>query len=380
MGDPVPRREGKAAGPPAGKITNPVVAWALFFLLAPLLVAASPLVGFDDEQAIGLLVILPLLASVWLSTRGATAVSVYTVGIAGALLQNNPGTPTRGDVLGFAVVLFISAFAPMNSMLLRRRESRLRNVSEVARVAQDALRQPVPAVAGQWALAGRYESATPDAVIGGDVLDVVETPTGARILLGDTRGKGLPAARIAAITSAVFRDSAARPELPLTEVARCVDRAVTGCIGDEDFVTALFVELDSSGWVEVVNCGHPPPLRCAAAGGLDALSPRSYQLPLGLGPKPTADAYTIGLGDRLVLFTDGLLEARNACGQVLRTDQLAPALCRADPEQAADAVLAVVRAHTGGPIDDDIAVLVAQLGARSRHDGGVAANRDHSPA
>ncbi len=60
------------------------------------------------------------------------------------------------------------------------------------------------------------------------------------------------------------RDACAQPGLSLTEIARVVDRSVTRAGGDEDFVTAVFAEYDPRGWLELVVCGHPTPLRLTA--------------------------------------------------------------------------------------------------------------------
>jgi phosphoserine phosphatase RsbU/P len=72
-----------------------------------------------------------------------------------------------------------------------------------------------------------------------------------RWLIGDTRGKGLPAVRLASIATTSFRDACAQPGLSLAEIARVVDRSVTLAAGEEDFVTALFAEFDPRGWLEL---------------------------------------------------------------------------------------------------------------------------------
>ena len=100
--------------------------------------------------------------------------------------------------------------------------------------------------------------------MGGDVLEVVPDAARPRWLIGDTRGKGLPAVRLASVAMTSFRDACAQPGLSLLEIARVVDRSVTRAAGDEDFVTAVFAELDPLGWLQLVICGHPPPLRRGA--------------------------------------------------------------------------------------------------------------------
>jgi hypothetical protein len=126
-----------------------------------------------------------------------------------------------------------------------------------------------------------------------------------------------PAARRGPATLASRRNAwpCAEPGLPLTEVARAVDQSVTRAGGDEDFVTAVFAQLDPRGWVQLVNCGHPSPLRLTTDGELRPLNPAAFASPLGLHPDLHLSTFSVRTGDRLVFFTDGLLEARDRAGQ-----------------------------------------------------------------
>ncbi len=121
--------------------------------------------------------------------------------------------------------------------------------------------------------------------MGGDLLEVITDGANPRWLVGDTKGKGLPAVRLANVAATSFRDACAQPGLSLTEVARAVDLSVTRAAGEEDFVTAVFAELDPAGWLQLVNCGHPPPLRLTADGELRPLAPAAFAAPLGLHPQ-----------------------------------------------------------------------------------------------
>jgi serine phosphatase RsbU (regulator of sigma subunit) len=132
---------------------------------------------------------------------------------------------------------------------------------------------------------------------------------------------------------------------------------VTRAGGDEDFVTAVFAELDLRGWIQLVNCGHPSPLRLSADGDLRPLNPAAFAAPLGLHPT----TFAVRTGDRLVFFTDGLLEARGRDGQFFRLDQQVETLRQPDLQVAADELLDRLRAHTRYRLDDDVAVLLAEL-------------------
>jgi serine phosphatase RsbU (regulator of sigma subunit) len=225
-------------------------------------------------------------------------------------------------------------------------------------VAQSALLREVPATVTAGRLASRYVSAAADARVGGDLLEVVSEGGHPRFLIGDTRGKGLPAVRLAGVAMTSFRDACTQPGLSLPEIARVVDRSVSRAAGDEDFVTALFAEFDPRGWLELVICGHPTPLRLTADGDMQPLTPATYATPLGLHPDIRPSTFTVGVGDRLVFYTDGLLEARDRAGRYFRLDDCVDALRRPNLEAAADELLDRLVAHTGRKLDDDVAVLL----------------------
>ena len=109
-----------------------------------------------------------------------------------------------------------------------------------ARVAQSALLREVPRSVAAARLACRYLSASAEAQVGGDLVEVIADGASLRWLVGDTRGKGLPAVRLASVAATSFRDACARPGLSLIEVARAVDLSVMRAADEEDFVTAVF--------------------------------------------------------------------------------------------------------------------------------------------
>jgi len=133
---------------------------------------------------------------------------------------------------------------------------------------------------------------------------------------------------------------------------------VTRAAEDEDFVTAVFAEFDPRGWLQLVTCGHPPPLRLTGDGDLQALTPAAYATPLDLHPDIRPSTFSVGAGDRLVFYTDGLLEARDRAGRYFRLEDCRDTLRRTDLQAAADELLDRLLAHTGRRPDDDVAVLL----------------------
>ena len=175
------------------------------------------------------------------------------------------------------------------------------------RVAQRALLGGVPPALGSCAWPCCMPRPAPRRR-SGDFYEALETPHGVRLLVGDVRGKGLDAVRLAGVVLGSFRDAAQdRPDL--AQVTAALDRSVTRAIGPEDFVTAVLVQVDTDGSAIVVNCGHP---RAAAghAGQATELDPPEPAPPLGLGPRPEPLRLTLALGDRILLYTDGASEAR----------------------------------------------------------------------
>jgi len=321
--------------------------------------AAAQFAAGGPFTTLAWLAIAPLVASLVLPPRLTGLLAGWTVllGLGLALSGTAPGRLASR----LAILVLVAGFAVVNSVLRSAAQRRLAQARAVARVAQSALLREVPDTVATARLASRYLSASSEARVGGDVLEVVADGPCVRWLVGDTRGKGLPAVRLASVAATSFRDACAEPGLSLTEIARAVDRSVTRAAGPEDFVTAVFAELDPGGWVQLVNCGHPPPLRLTADGDLEAMSPSVFSTPLGLHPGLHQSTFSARSGDRLLFYTDGLLEARDRAGRFFRLDQHTQALRAPSPQAAVDALLDQLRAHTRYHIDDDIAVLVVEL-------------------
>ncbi len=348
-------------------------------VLALVLLVATVAVGLAEFSAghglipIAWLSVGPLLASLVLSPLITAGVAVAAVLLGVGFFVGQPGSP--GILTShLSVLVLLAAFAVANAVLRTAAQRRLGQARAVARVAQSALLREVPASVTAGRLASRYVSAAAEARVGGDVLEVVPDAARPRWLIGDTRGKGLPAVRLASVAMTSFRDACAQPGLSLPEVARVVDRSVTRAAGDEDFVTAVFAELDPHGWLQLVTCGHPPPLRLTPDGSMQALNPRAFATPLGLHPDLQPSTFTISPGDRLVFYTDGLLEARDRAGRYFRLEDCADTLRQPDLQAAADGLLDRVLAHTKRKLDDDVALLLVEAApVRSRagrpHDG-----------
>jgi serine phosphatase RsbU (regulator of sigma subunit)/anti-sigma regulatory factor (Ser/Thr protein kinase) len=250
-----------------------------------------------------------------------------------------------------------AALALETAETFRRQSGRLATVTRVAEVAQRAILAPPPSRLGPVALAARYVSAAAEALVGGDLYEVVHKPGGVRLLIGDVRGKGLTAVRTATIVLGEFRAAAADFD-DLGEVAQQIDRRLRSYLADEDFVTALVAEIKDDGRYAVASCGHPPAL--LASGGQITELELDHGVPLGLGAAPVVTTGQLSPGDRLLLYTDGVIEARDPQGQFVDLMQVVAPVADGDLEVVLDNVLAALHDKVGPELGDDLALLVAE--------------------
>jgi len=249
-----------------------------------------------------------------------------------------------------AVAVYLSVFRV-------RRSSELQRVRAVAEVAQRALLPEVPAALDGAGFAARYLSAAKEASVGGDLYEVVATPHTIRLIIGDVRGKGLPAVRLAAIVLGAFREAAAT-WLDQEQVAAACARSVGRAADAEDFVTALLLDIHPDGRLSLCSAGHHPPLLVTQDGA--ATLETSFSPPFGLGERFTSRRAEWQVGNRLLLFTDGLVEARDRAGRFFPLERHVDVLRRGTPDVALDRLTATLTRHVGGNLHDDLALLLVE--------------------
>jgi len=207
--------------------------------------------------------------------------------------------------------------------------------------------------------------------VGGDFFDFIERADGTTgVAIGDATDKGLPAALLSSQCASMFHVLAESGVLPAAVLGQ-TNRALFQKISDTGrFVTAFLCYCEGrDGTVRYANAGHNPPLRIRADdGGIERLSCDSG-LPLGVRAACRyQDSETrLGVGDLLVLYSDGITEAMNPQRELYGEARLTALLQRLAPAQAAEAVEKVledVREHCGGnePGDDITLIVVRYLG------------------
>ncbi|MCI3270064.1 PP2C family protein-serine/threonine phosphatase [Streptomyces cylindrosporus] len=299
----------------------------------------------------------PLLACVRLSFRRTVVVSGCALVLALAIGAWTGALGSIGFRVEYGGLVLACAVVPYTARHRAALEAAGARAREVARSTQRLILRPLSRDLAGTRICTRYHCAAPESDIGGDLYDVAVTPYGLRVLVGDVRGHGLEALRLTAATIAAFRELAyTAPDLPA--LVTDLDKRLTPELEAEDFVTAVLAEF-GPGEVRLVNCGHPAPLR--AGRRVELLEPFVPVPPLGLRPDPRQYRVRLQPGDRLLLYTDGLTEARAADGTPF---PLLTEACRALreplPDDALDSLYARVVAHTGARPTDDLALVLCQ--------------------
>nr|QIY66966.1 SpoIIE family protein phosphatase [Streptomyces sp. RPA4-2] len=310
----------------------------------------------------------PALAATTNGPRGVLCIGLLAA-VLGARLGIRDGVPPGELAAVLSALTAVTLASGLASSLRGRRERVLAAVRSVAEAAQHALLTPIPETVGPFRVAVRYSAAAAEARIGGDLYALVSTPYGVRLIVGDVRGKGLPAVGTAALVLGVFRE-AAYDEPDLLAVVGRIERSLARNLGGDDFVTAVVAGYGQAGHLEVVNCGHAPPLLVRASGSVEAVEPTHPAPPLGLralsGELPSLQVLPFADGDQLLLYTDGVTEARNHDREFYPlAEGLARHVCE-EPARTLDALHDELLTYVGGRLHDDAALLLLRKPAAPR--------------
>jgi sigma-B regulation protein RsbU (phosphoserine phosphatase) len=212
-------------------------------------------------------------------------------------------------------------------------------------------------------LACHYQTSTR---AGGDYYDFFELPDGKwGILIADVSGHGTPAAVIMAVTHSIAH-MLSEPPLPPSRLMNFVNRHLTQRYtnGSGTFVTAFYGIYDpADGTLSYASAGHPPPrvLRGDTIRTLDG----HRNLPLGIEDSEDYldNHHRLARGDTLILYTDGITEARNPQGEMFGEDRMdQSAVCRGSAESIVESILTELdRFRAGRVLGDDRTLLVARI-------------------
>jgi phosphoserine phosphatase RsbU/P len=323
--------------------------------------AADVAHGLGKTQYVGLLASVPFLAATFAAPGavvGLGAAALGTGALIGAVHEDGTGTPQWIRLACIALATGLAALAARNRM---RREAHLVAVQSAADAASRAILRPLPPSMGGVPITVDYLSAFEEARVGGDLYEAVETEHGLRLVIGDVRGKGLEAVRLAAAALGSFREAAHR-EAGLAQVAAAMHVTVSRDAEAEDFVTALLVQITAGG-VRMVSAGHPPPLRVRGGAASELALPE--QPPLGIAAPSVETEVELVPGDRVLLYTDGAVEARREGRFFDLRGAAETALGTGDLPAGLTTLSARLRAFSGAGPSDDVALLAFELPGRS---------------
>jgi serine phosphatase RsbU (regulator of sigma subunit) len=250
---------------------------------------------------------------------------------------------------------------------------------------------PASTHVGRLYVESRHRPATQGG--GGDIHDVMATPFGVRLLVGDVMGHGEPANRTGLAVLNAWRDLAFT-EPSLAGVAVRLHALIARSEHQERFVTALMANfpapddtfpgpvpagdgvadggvpvMDAGSWAELVCCGHPPPM--LLRGGSAAFVTPYAAPPLGL--LDLADGWCqasmipVGDGDQLLLYTDGVSDARDAQGAFFPLAEVTAEAVRAAEAggppgtHLLDTLATHLEEHVGDRGCDDILLLLVTM-------------------
>ena len=265
-----------------------------------------------------------------------------------------------GNGLGWLVWSFIV----MNLLVLLEVADRLslKHDLEVAREIQ-MMMLPREMVTGGGLEA--YGYTRPANTVGGDFYDVLQMPNGRLLLaLGDVAGKGSPAALLMALVLAILRtlvDENAQPEA----IAHRLNLQVARHAPRSRFVTLCIAVFDpSTGHLEYVNAGHTQPILRRSSGRIERLTEGGMALGMFELATYTAGQTSLGTGDVLVFYSDGITEAEDAAGVPFDEAGLQHVIDDnwwKDAAALGQAIVAAVEAHIiETRLTDDLTVLAAR--------------------
>lgn len=266
--------------------------------------------------------------------------------------------------LGFAAAHLVGTSADYTDLphLLRRRQD-----MDLAAEMQWSLLPPLSFATGTTTVAGLLE---PAYEVGGDCFDYALNAGILDLAVFDAVGHGLASAVLGSLLMGAYRHGR-RNAKDLRAMVDSIDEAVRACAGQAPFATGLLARMDvPSGQLTWISCGHPQPI-IVRRGNTLADTEIVPALPLGLGAlaQVVGDLVTVALepGDGVLLYTDGVVEARSAEGQPFGEDRLRDLLARehlagGPPQEVVRRLVRSALEHTGTRLRDDATLLYLRWG------------------
>lgn len=237
-------------------------------------------------------------------------------------------------------------------------QQQMRELGEARRIQEQLLPKVLPQVAG-WDIAAWWQ---PAAGVGGDCYDAVAfSDSRLGVSIADVVGKSIPAALLMSSLQASVRAFAADGVAP-ADLCQQVNRILCGNIAEGRFISFFYSVVDTAArTLTYANAGHYPPVVVHADGSVTRLTAGGPVI--GIFADATYEDATIALepGDRVILYTDGITEARNALDEEFDESRLIAAAVEnrsLDPAGLQHQLSAAVSHFTGGTYQDDATLIV----------------------
>ncbi len=322
-----------------------------------MLITAIELADGPRAHYIALMATPPFLAASFATWRAVVEVGAVATILSTLFTVFSPAELALENVVIVSAIVLSTGIAASVGVIRQRQVERFAALSRLASVTQQAVLRPIGPRVGTLSIAARYVSASAEADIGGDLYEALDTAYGVRMLIGDVRGKGLDAVRLASIVLGSYRH-VAYERADLRAIVADLDRAVARSVGYEDFVTAAVVE-ERGGTLTVLNCGHPAPL-LLRRGEVISLDPPTPAPPLGFMPVTRPRVERLEPGDRLLLYTDGLGEARNEGVFFPIQERAWGLLGHGTVDNGLSSLESALIEWVNGQLDDDIALVLLE--------------------
>lgn len=245
---------------------------------------------------------------------------------------------------------------------VRQRSEHFAREQHDALMIQRALMPPALPITQRFEVVGAWQ---PAGTLGGDCYDAFTfSPDVIGLSIADVAGKGLPAALLMSSLQAALRAFASEASPPET-VCASVNRLLCGQMIAGRFVTMAYLRLDAArGRLVYANAGHNPPLLARNDGGVEALTSSGTVLGVFADARYGSSEVALRSGDRLLLYTDGITEARDEAGEEFGQERLQAALVRHRHLAAGElhrAVMSDVTHFAVGGFEDDATLLAVAV-------------------
>ncbi len=269
------------------------------------------------------------------------------------IVSLRPGRPISTETVDLALTIAGQAALALDNARLYQQQKEFADTMQ-----RSLLPRTRPELEG-LELGAVYESSA-RVDVGGDVYDFMELENGRlAVVLGDVTGHGIEATADMAMAKFVFRSLAREHSAPADFLASA-NEVVVGEIAPGKFITMAYVTLDpAEGRVACACAGHPPPRLVQPGGSVSGIDARGLALGVDGGQVYDEVEEALPHGSTVVLYTDGVVEARRE-GELYGVERLDALLARRHeltPDALARAVVEDCRAFAGGELPDDCAVV-----------------------